>query len=75
MNAQLTETFRDDSDRLMTEREVAAYLRIQPRQLFNWRMAGLIPYIKIGKAVRFRASDLKEALSRFEVNAASRRAV
>ncbi len=35
---------------LMIEQELAAELKICRRQLYNWRMAGLIPYFKLGKA-------------------------
>ena len=31
----------------MTDREAADFLRIKPRQLFDWRMNGLIPYITV----------------------------
>lgn len=51
-------------DRLLTEGEVCEYLRIKPRQLYAWRMQGLIPYIKIGKALRFRRSEVEAALDR-----------
>ena len=50
-------------DRVMTEQEAADYLRIKTRQLYNWRMAGLIPYIRIGRALRFRKSAIDAALS------------
>jgi excisionase family DNA binding protein len=48
---------------LMTEREVCAWLNTSKRNLFCWRKAGLIPYLKIGRAVRFRRDDLENALS------------
>jgi excisionase family DNA binding protein len=52
---------------LMTEQELAAHLRICRRQLYNWRMAGLIPYFKMGKAVRFRVADVAAAIERMRV--------
>lgn len=60
MNTQ----FEATDDRLMTEQEAADYLRIKTRQLYNWRMKGLIPYIRIGKALRFRRSAIDLALAR-----------
>ena len=51
-------------NRLMTDREAADFLRIKPRQLFDWRMKGFIPFIKIGKAVRYRREDILVALER-----------
>jgi excisionase family DNA binding protein len=52
---------------LMTEQELASHLKICRRQLYNWRVAGLIPYFKMGKAVRFRVADINEALERMEM--------
>jgi excisionase family DNA binding protein len=49
---------------LMTEKEMAAYLRIKPRQLFNWRVDGLVPYIRIGRAIRYRRTTIDAALER-----------
>jgi len=47
---------------LMTAKEMADYLRIKPRQLFNWRADGLVPFIKIGRAIRYRRSAVDAAL-------------
>jgi hypothetical protein len=52
---------------LMTEQDLAAHLKICRRQLYNWRMAGLIPYFKLGKAVRFRAADVASAIERMRI--------
>lgn len=49
---------------LMTEKETAAYLRIKPRQLFNWRLDGLVPYMRIGRAIRYRRAAIDAALER-----------
>ena len=46
----------------MTEREVCAWLNVSKRNLFCWRTAKLIPFIKIGRAVRFRIADVQRAL-------------
>ena len=47
---------------LMTEKEMSAYLRIKPRQLFNWRADGLVPFIRIGRSIRYRRSAVDAAL-------------
>jgi excisionase family DNA binding protein len=52
---------------LLTESDACAYLRIRPRQLYTWRKQGLIPYIKIGKALRFRKADVDAALERMRI--------
>ncbi len=48
----------------MTEKEAAEYLRIKVRQLYNWRVSGLIPYIRIGKALRYRKAAIDQSLER-----------
>ena len=53
--------------RLLTEKQVAEHLKICRRQLYNWRKSGLIPYLKLGKAVRFRLADLEAALAKFTI--------
>jgi excisionase family DNA binding protein len=59
-------SLRNELD-LMTEQELAAHLKICRRQLYNWRVGGLIPYFKMGKAVRFRVADVAAALERMRV--------
>jgi len=48
----------------MTEQEAADYLRIKTRQLYNWRLKGHVPFIRIGRALRFRKSAIDSALAR-----------
>ena len=47
---------------LITEAELARHFRVCRRQLYSWRMAGLIPHFKIGRAVRFRVAEVLRAL-------------
>jgi excisionase family DNA binding protein len=47
---------------LPTERQMCDWLNVSKRHLFCWRTAKLIPFIKIGRAVRFRAADVQRAL-------------
>jgi excisionase family DNA binding protein len=51
---------------LITEQELARHLKICRRQLYNWRVSGLIPYFKMGKAVRFRVVDVAAAIERMK---------
>ena len=51
----------------MTEQDLARHLKICRRQLYSWRMGGLIPYFKLGKAVRFRVADVAAAIERMKV--------
>lgn len=52
---------------LMTEKEMCLYLSVSKRNLYCWRMAGLVPYFKIGRAVRFRKVDVDAALERMRL--------
>jgi excisionase family DNA binding protein len=52
---------------LITEQELASHLKICRRQLYNWRVAGLIPYFKMGKAVRFKVADVAAAIERMRI--------
>lgn len=52
---------------LITEQELADHLKVCRRQLYNWRMAGLIPYFKMGKAVRFKVADVAAAIERMRI--------
>ena len=51
----------------MTGLELARHLKISRRQLHSWRMSGLIPYPKLGEAVRFRVADVAAAIERMTV--------
>jgi hypothetical protein len=52
---------------LITEQDLARHLKVCRRQLYNWRIAGIIPYFKLGKAVSFRVADVAEAIGRMRI--------
>jgi excisionase family DNA binding protein len=58
-------------EQLLTDFEACEYLRIRNRQLYAWRMQGLIPFIRIGRAIRYRQRDLDAALDALTFGAAS----
>lgn len=48
-------------DPLLTEDQAAEVLRVSSRTLQGWRHRGEgPPYVKLGSAVRYRCSDLKD---------------
>ena len=57
----------EEANRLLTDKQVAAYLKITTRHLDSWRKAGFIPYFKIGRAIRFRRAEVEAALERMRV--------
>ena len=67
MDTKASQPPTDEANPLLTEKQVAAYLSITPRHLYSWRMAGFIPYYKIGRAIRFRKAEVDEALARMRV--------
>jgi hypothetical protein len=52
--------------RLVTKSELAKILRVSPRCIDNWMRAKMVPYLKIGRLVRFDARRCLSALLRFE---------
>ncbi|MBE3123710.1 MAG: helix-turn-helix domain-containing protein [Planctomycetes bacterium] len=51
--------------RLLNEQEAAAYMGLKPNTLAVWRSTGRygLPFLKVGKAVRYRVADLEKWLS------------
>lgn len=48
----------------MPDRKTCDYLRIKPRQLYSWRLDGIIPFIRIGRSLCYRKSAIDAALAR-----------
>jgi len=47
-----------ESERLMTLPEVAVYLQIAERTVYQWAQSGKIPSFKIGNVWRFKRADI-----------------
>ncbi|HOE68033.1 MAG TPA: helix-turn-helix domain-containing protein [Candidatus Omnitrophota bacterium] len=45
-------------ERLMTARQVSELLEVNPSTVYQWVHLGLIPYVKLGKCVRFKKIEL-----------------
>ena len=43
---------------VMTVSEVAEYLRVNPQTVYRKAKAGELPAVRIGRAIRFRRSEL-----------------
>jgi excisionase family DNA binding protein len=56
------------SDGLLSKRGLAPKLQISTRTLDDWMQKGRIPFLKVGKTVRFRLADVLEKLSTYRVN-------
>ncbi len=63
-----TATAESAADGLLTKSELAPKLRISNRTLDVWMRNGRIPFLKLGKSVRFRLADVIEKLNQYRVN-------
>lgn len=53
----------DDLRSLLSAREAADFLNVQPQTLAKWRTVGgecAIPYVKVGRSIRYRRSALEQ---------------
>ena len=59
-------------DDLLTPEEAAEQLDVSARTLSNWRSTGEneLPYLKIGRNVRYRQEDIDELLEDLEAEGA-----
>jgi predicted site-specific integrase-resolvase len=67
-NQQEAATVQRAIDGLLTKRGLAPKLQISPRTLSYWMKRGWVPYIKIGKTVRFKLEDVIAKLNARRVN-------
>jgi len=56
------------SDGLLRKPELARKLSISKRTLDVWMKKGRVPFLKVGKSVRFRLPDVLEKLNGYRVN-------
>jgi excisionase family DNA binding protein len=56
------------SDGLLNKRGLAVKLGISKRTVDAWMKTKRLPFIKVGKTVRFRWTDVLEKLQSFRVN-------
>ena len=56
---------------LVSRKEAAEFLDVQPQTLAKWASVQRydLPYIRVGKAVRYRMTDLRKFLERNTVGA------
>ena len=52
---------------LLTVKQQAARLRVCERHLINLRNKRLIPYIKLGRSIRYNPEAVQRALAKLEV--------
>lgn len=60
-------------NRLLTIDEVASWLQVKPRTIYQWVHEGYIPVIKLGALVRFEQSSILAWLKKRETPGRGRR--
>jgi len=57
-------------EKLRTPKGAAKFLELRPQTLAVWRMTGQhLPFIRVGRSIRYRQSDLEAYLQRRTVPA------
>ena len=60
-------------ERLLTVDELAGWLQVKPRTVYQWVHEGYIPVVKLGTLVRFDSASVNGWLKRREVPGRARR--
>ena len=70
MKKQRSNLKRDIRLKSMTPEELASHLNVSERTLAKWRSIGHpnIPYMKVGRCVRYNISDLEDYLAKHTIN-------
>ena len=58
------ESPRLESERWANKTELARHFQVSVRTVQNWMEGRRVPYIRIGRSVRFKISDVETALNR-----------
>lgn len=59
---QLNEAEKRENERMLTTEEVCEIAQVSRQTVHRWKTAGIIPFLKIGKSVRFKYSDVMNLL-------------
>jgi len=62
-------------DKLLTPDQIAEYLGVRKSTIYQWTHEGYIPYVKLGKFVRFKASRIERWLEKRSTEGRVRRSI
>lgn len=57
--------------RLLTDKEVAEKLHASVRSVIDWRNSGKLPFIRIGRSIRYRPESIRALLDKLEIGGAN----
>lgn len=52
-------------EKVYTIKEVAEIFRVHNNTIINWKKSGKLPYVKVGRRVLFKESDVKELMNEY----------
>jgi excisionase family DNA binding protein len=58
---------------LLTAEQLSDLLKVQLSTIYQWTHTGFVPYVKVGRLIRFRESAIKNWLAKRENRGRSRR--
>jgi excisionase family DNA binding protein len=61
-----TEISTDKITRLLRDRDVAELCNASVRTVIDWRNGGKLPFIRIGRSIRYRPESVAAALEKLE---------
>ncbi len=61
-----TEISTDKITRLLRDRDVAELCNASVRTIIDWRNGGKLPFIRIGRSIRYRPESVAAALEKLE---------
>ena len=55
------------SNRKLTSQQLADHMGVSTRTIGNWKATGVIPFIRIGRVVRFDLAEVEAGLDKFKI--------
>lgn len=63
LNLQKSVVYPEVPGKLISEKELCAFLNIGPATLYRWRQKRKIPFVQVGLTIRYNQKDVLEALT------------
>ena len=55
------------SNKKLTAQQLADHMGVSTRTIGNWKATGVIPFIRIGRVVRFDLEEVEAGLEKFKI--------
>ena len=62
-----TDTSKARVTHLLRDKDVAVLFNASVRTIIDWRNAGKLPFVRIGRSVRYRAESIDALLQKLEI--------